>query len=233
MFAAIGRFAYRRRKAVLAVWAVAFAAGWPAASPCRASSRAAVSRGRTSPSQQAQAVMRERLGVGPTHLTIVFASDELDARGREFRAAQDEVLARLTPEERPGLIQVETAATTGSSSLISSDGAFDARRPVVRLQAEPVQDQIPRLRELVRSDALRTYVTGESAVYGDVEQVSARDLRMAESYTLPIAVLVLVLVFGTLVAAALPVIGGARRGDRHARAPSTCWPASSTCRSSP
>src|SRR5665647_98011 len=51
-------------------------------------------------------------------------------------------------------------------------------------------------------------VTGDPAVYADIEQISAEDLRTAETYTLPIAIIVLVLIFGTLVAAALPVIGG-------------------------
>ena len=161
-----------------------------------------------SPSQQAQAVMRERLGVGPTHLTIVFASDELDARGRAFRDAQEEALSRLTPEELPGLILVETAATTGSSALIANDARSSLAVLSFNARLEPVQDQIPRIRELVRTPDLRTYVTGEPAVYRDVEEVSARDLRTAESYTVPIAVLVLLLIFGTLVAAGLPVIGG-------------------------
>ncbi|MCX6362590.1 MAG: MMPL family transporter, partial [Actinobacteria bacterium] len=55
---------------------------------------------------------------------------------------------------------------------------------------------------------LTTYLTGDPAVYADIEQISAEDLRTAEMYTLPIAIIVLVLIFGTLVAAALPVIGG-------------------------
>ena len=45
-------------------------------------------------------------------------------------------------------------------------------------------------------------------MYAELEQRSAEDLRKAESYTIPVAILVLVLIFGTLVAAALPVIGG-------------------------
>lgn len=208
MFAAIGRFAFRRRKWVLAVWAAAFAAGLAGSIALPGVLKGGGFTRVGSPSQQAQQVMRQRLGVGPTHITVVFISDGLDARGPEFRAAQDEALARLTPEELPGLIRVETAASTGSASLISRDShsalavlSFDSK-------LESVQDQIPRIRDLVRSDVLRTYVTGEAAVYRDVAEVSARDLRVAESYTLPIAVLVLLLIFGTLVAAALPVLGG-------------------------
>ena len=51
-------------------------------------------------------------------------------------------------------------------------------------------------------------MTGDPAVYQALETVSASDLRRAETYALPFALIVLVLVFGSVVAAALPVVGG-------------------------
>ena len=208
MFASIGRFAYRRRWVVMAVWTAAFAAGSAATFSLPGVLKGGGFTRPDSPSQQAQRVMQERLGVGPTHLTIVFTSDELDARGPTFREEQARVLARLTPQTVPGLIEVATAATTGDSTMVSDDGRATLAVLSFNARLEPVQRRIPQIRELVRSPLLQTYVTGEPAVYRDVEEVSARDLRTAESYTLPFALLVLLLIFGTLVAAALPVIGG-------------------------
>jgi len=208
VFATLGRFVYRHRRIVLAAWAAAFAAGLAASVSLPGVLKGGGFTRGSSPSQQAQRVMQERLGVGPTHLTVVFTSDELDARGREFRAAQDRALARLTPRALPGLNEIETAASSGSSALISKDGRSSLAVLSFNARLEPVQDQITRIRDLVRSPVLRTYVSGEPAVFRDIEEVSARDLRTAESYTVPIAILVLLLIFGTLVAAALPVIGG-------------------------
>ena len=71
-----------------------------------------------------------------------------------------------------------------------------------------MQAQIPALRRALKPSGLTTYLTGDPAVYAELEQRSGEDLRTAESYTIPVAILVLVLIFGTLVAAALPVIGG-------------------------
>ena len=209
MFAAIGRFAYRRRKVVLAVWALAFVAGLAASvRPARRPQGRRLHAPRLAVPAGAARHAASASASGPTHLTIVFASDELDARGRRSRDAQEAALSRLTPEELPGLIDVETASSTGSSALISKDGHSALAVLSFNSGLEAVQDQIPLIRRLVRSPDLTTYVSGEPAVYRDVEEVSARDLRTAESYTIPIAVLVLLLIFGTLVASALPVIGG-------------------------
>jgi RND superfamily putative drug exporter len=64
------------------------------------------------------------------------------------------------------------------------------------------------VRRLLRPTQLETVITGEPAVYEAIQDLSAEDLRTAESYALPFALIVLILVFGSLVAAALPVIGG-------------------------
>ena len=58
------------------------------------------------------------------------------------------------------------------------------------------------------ANALKAYVTGEPAVDYDLSIISMRDLRRIELYALPVALLALILVFGTLVSAALPVITG-------------------------
>ena len=73
---------------------------------------------------------------------------------------------------------------------------------------EAVQGQLDRVRGLLQPGELETLITGEPAVYEAIQDVSAEDLRRAESYALPVALVVLVLVFGSLVAASLPVIGG-------------------------
>ncbi|HLZ09466.1 MAG TPA: MMPL family transporter, partial [Chloroflexota bacterium] len=68
---------------------------------------------------------------------------------------------------------------------------------------------LPAIREHLRSDVLQVDLTGSAAFYADVETVSESDLQRAEIITFPIALLALTLVFGSVVAAAGPlVIGG-------------------------
>jgi len=208
VFAALGRFVYRHRRIIVLVWAVAFVSGLLATTHVPGELKGGGFTNPTTPSQQAQTAMQERLGFGPALLTIVFTSPSLDARDPAFQAQVRTALAGLDREAFPKLLGVQTAASTGDASFISRDGhatfavlSFDA-------SSEQVQRIIPAVRARLAPTGLTTHLTGDPAVYADIERISAEDLRTAETYTLPIAVIVLVLIFGTLVAAALPVIGG-------------------------
>ncbi len=51
----------------------------------------------------------------------------------------------------------------------------------------------------------RTYVTGDPQTYNDITVTTTSDLRQAEEVTLPIAAILLIFVFGTLISAAIPL----------------------------
>lgn len=161
-----------------------------------------------SPSQRTVRLLQQRLDSGISLVTIVFTSDRLQASSPAFQEQQSRALSRLSPQAVPGLLRVNTAASTGWSDLVAADGGAALAVIEFDVPIEETQKQLPRLRELLVSTDLQTRITGDAAVYADVEQLSARDLRVAESYALPIALVVLLVVFGSLVAAGLPVIGG-------------------------
>jgi RND superfamily putative drug exporter len=208
VFAAIGRFAYRRRRIIVLAWVLAFAAGLVATAHVPSRLKGGGFTNPTTPSQQAQQAMQDRLGFGPAQLTIVFTSPTLDARSPSFQAQVKSALAGIDRTKFRTLLGVQTAASTGDSGFVSSDG--HATFAVLSFDAvtEQVQRMIPAIRATLTPTSLTTYITGDPAVYADIESTSAKDLRTAESYTIPVAVIVLVLIFGTLVAAALPVVGG-------------------------
>jgi len=71
-------------------------------------------------------------------------------------------------------------------------------------------DIIARLRTATRGFTGATLRwTGEAALNADMRQVSAADARAAERRVLPLAAVLLVVAFGTLVAATLPLVTGA------------------------
>jgi putative drug exporter of the RND superfamily len=62
------------------------------------------------------------------------------------------------------------------------------------------------LQALLPQSSVRGYLTGPSAIFHDMETVSDGDLRRVEIVTLPIALVVLLLIFGSVVASLTPVL---------------------------
>jgi RND superfamily putative drug exporter len=208
VFAAIGRFSYRFRWPVIAVWVVGFVLGLTAVPRLHGELKGGGFSNAGAPAQRALDLMHARLHTGLASIEIVFTSPSLDAAGPRFQAAESRALAGVTPTAVPGLQTVDTYASTGDRTLLSNDHRASLATLVFSTQIEQAQQQVERIQALLRPAGLRAYVTGDPAVYQALETVSASDLRRAETYALPFALVVLVIVFGSLVAAALPVIGG-------------------------
>ncbi len=123
-----------------------------------------------------------------------------------FQAAIDRSLARVrTLPSVTGII-----LPSADPSLISDDG--DTAYAIAGLSAEPEEAQrlVPEFEAaLVPQDEVRISVTGAGASYRDIETASQRDLRRAEVIVFPIALVALLLVFGSVVAALMPLAIGA------------------------
>jgi RND superfamily putative drug exporter len=204
----MGRFSYRFRWPVIAVWSVAFVLGLVAVPRLHHELKGGGFSNSSAPAQRALDLMQRRLHTGLAETAIVFTSPTLEARSPRFQKAEAQALSGVTPATIAGLQTVQTYASSGDPTLISGDGKASVANLVFGVQIEQAQQQIAQIRARLRPGGLTAYITGDPAVYQALETVSASDLRRAETYALPFALLVLVLIFGSVVAAALPVIGG-------------------------
>ena len=106
--------------------------------------------------------------------------------------------------------QVASYAGSEDPRFISEDGKKSYAVVTSNVSVDETRNVVDEVRSKVRSDKLETYVTGAPAVYQDLEDASNEDVKQAEKYAFPFAVVILIFAFGTLVAAGVPVlIGGA------------------------
>ncbi len=221
MFAAIGRFSYRHRWSVVTVWTLAFVVGLFLTTRLSSELKGGGFSDPHSPGQRALDLMNARLHTGLSTMSVVFArptsaapsgatpsAASLRADQAPFQALEARALARVTPRTIPHLMSVQTYATSGDRTLLAKDASASVAVLTFDAPLDQAQKEVPLVRSSLLKTPLDAYVTGEPAVYADLEELSARDLRHAESYALPFALVVLLLVFGSVVAAALPVIGG-------------------------
>jgi RND superfamily putative drug exporter len=150
--------------------------------------------------------MVDEFGLPRATLTIVFESDNLSARSKEYQRAEDEALDPLRDMEH--IRSVTTYADTKEQRFLSEDGNKTYALVGFNVSVAETQNLVDEVRRKVRSDELTTYVTGPSAVYLDITNASAEDIRRAEKYAFPLALVILVIAFGTLVAAGIPVLIG-------------------------
>jgi RND superfamily putative drug exporter len=206
VFARWGRFVYRFRRVVallavvLGVASVGFAA--------QASDE--LSSGGWLDNDAESSVVSQRLadefGGGQSALIVLFRSSTLgDATSPEYQAAVADAISDLRDDER--VTGVVGYAETRDRRFISERG--DATYVVVQLDmtAEQSVAAVEPLREQIHPPAgLAFQLSGYGPLTKDSAAQSERDLQRAEAVSLPIAALVLLLVFASLVAAAMPLL---------------------------
>ncbi|RNL60611.1 MMPL family transporter [Nocardioides marmoriginsengisoli] len=158
-----------------------------------------------------QELARERAVFGNKNVDVVaiFRSESLAATDPQFKADVEETLAGVPKD---AVTSVLTAWDTGDPAMISTDG--HAVQVLVSLAGETQNDQadsndvvMPAL-ERTAGD-LEVDLAGPWAVYTGVNETVSEDLARAELITLPIVLILSLLIFGSLVAAAMPVMVGA------------------------
>lgn len=206
MFAFLGRVAYRGRWVILIVWGAALLLSLPLLPRVAGSLKVGGFSSPNTEAARAREVLERELGFAPSTLLVVYQSDSLRADDPAFAAAIERSLAgvRALPSVT-GII-----LPSADPSLISNDG--DTAYAVAGLSAAPEEAQrlVPEFEAaIVPQDEVRISVTGAGASYRDIETASQRDLRRAEVIVFPIALIALLLVFGSVVAALMPLAIGA------------------------
>jgi len=205
MFAVWGRFVYRRRWPVLAVSGVLLLASiFIVAQGGKLQSGGFIE---TSESGRASRLIeRELPRAGAATFTLLFSSDRLTATSAEFRAAVDAALAPLRKDPRVATIITPFDGTAlDPTRIISKDGHAVAVDVAAKDDLATARDYYPELRALVRSDTLGIQATGLLAINNGFNEVLQEDLRRAETVSLPLALVLLLVVFGSIVAALVPL----------------------------
>src|SRR5829696_1119532 len=206
MFEALGRAAYRRRWWVIAA-AVAFlavAGGWgtgvfgtltgagfddPASDSYRAAQRAAA-----------------ELGRDDADVLVLYSSPDRTVDDPAFRRAVTSTLAAL-----PTSVVERTTSWygTGAAPLVSADR--HATYAVLVLRGDDEEERtagLAAIEDSLAAPGLRTQVGGGVTIGRDIEERISADIARAEMLSMPVLLVLLVVIFGSVVAAGLPLAIG-------------------------
>lgn len=200
------------RYLVMVAWACLLIFGLVLAPRLREVFEREVVTGATGEAQEAADIIAGEFSTrSPYEQLLVFRSSLHSVDDPEYREAAERVIAAA---ERTGRVtSTDSYYSTGDASLVSADrhttyailnlrsrthtdGMISSGKIIDEVKAEP------------KPKWLEAYVTGEEAASAELLNISQESVMNAERVGLPAALLVLVLVFGALVAAGIPLVMG-------------------------
>ena len=144
---------------------------------------------------------------GESDVAAIYSSDTLQVGDSEFRRAVEDVVADL-PED--AVESVTTWYDNRAPGLV----AEDQHSTLVTISLDAVDDdalteEYEQVEPHLEAHGLDTEVAGQMAIYGDVNDTVSEDIERAEILSMPLVLLLSLVIFGSVVAALLPVGVGA------------------------
>ena len=204
MFEALGRVMYRRRRWVVAlsVAFVVFAGVW--GTGVFGAMTGGGFEDPDSESSKAAEVAAQALGRNSPDAVVLYRSDRLTVDDPAFRSAVEESLA-AAPQDL--LARTTTFWGTGLPALVSTDR--HATYAVLQFADDTDdEDAIAAIRDDVHAPGLTTRIGGNAVVNQDINDRVSADIARAETISMPILLVLLVLIFGSFAAASLPLAIG-------------------------
>src|SRR5215470_16679319 len=208
MFESWGRVVYRRRRLVLviALIGVAFAAIWGTGVFGKLQS----SGGFTPPSSESQRssdLATAAFGRDAGDVVVLYSSPTQTVRSPAFRSAVTGTLAALPHSE---VASYATYWSTRSPQFVSASGR--ETYAVIELKGatdDARQKSYDAIKNQLDARGLRTQVGGTVPTFEAVGNEVKSDIGRAEGLSMPVLLIVLLVIFGSLAAASLPLaIGG-------------------------
>jgi RND superfamily putative drug exporter len=206
VFSRWGAFVYRRRRVVLLL-AVLLGAGMSILAT--RTSGELIAGGWLDPNSESAQVsdrLRNEFGLGNSNLIALFrTTTSASATSAEFQAAIAEAVAPLVAD--PRVTGVTGYAETADARFISTAG--DAAYVLIGLDMTDDASVKVAAELMAKADPPAGYsvaFTGYGPLQRDASAQEERDLQKAEAVSLPIAAIVLVTVFASLIAAAIPLL---------------------------
>jgi RND superfamily putative drug exporter len=208
VFETLGHFVYRKRRSTLVLTAVFLGAAVILLVRGGTLSTGVI---RDLEAERA-AVLAKTVGNHPSETTfvVVFHADGLDPSGAAFRDAESSALAPLRADDRVArVLTAEDAPPPLGRGMANREAGSSFALVTLAGDVQQAQRAYPAVRAELSSDRLAITATGQVPFAHDLDRTLEHDLVRAEMISLPLALVVLLFVFRTVVAAALPVGVGA------------------------
>ncbi|MBJ6361953.1 MMPL family transporter [Paenibacillus sp. GCM10012307] len=207
----LGLTAYRLRKWIVAVWIIAVLglAVFAVQLPGVLKGNGFTMKGSF---QEVNQLLKDRFKVYDTTVLLLF-EQSVDGDYSKFEAQIRQTMDRLLALPLQGLATAtgpfEGKGVSASDKMMKDGVAYAALG--FDLEAKHMKDNLSSIQDAVnglKKEGIPVKLTGAPIIENDLNTASQEDLTRAEMIGLPVALIVLLLAFGGLIAAGLPLIVG-------------------------
>jgi RND superfamily putative drug exporter len=208
-FVALATFVVRFRWLVVAVWLILLVAAGGLLAPRvpRVLQGGGFQVPGSESTRTAEVIDREFDAANRNTLVVVFRSEVATVDTPAFRNAVQEAERRLG--RISGVRSIDSFFQNGNPLLIGRDRQTSLSIAALTGNERDIEGYVGQVRTALADIPLEHYVTGQPASNVDVRMVSEEDLRRAEFITLPVAAVLLLIVFRTVAATLIPLVLGA------------------------
>jgi trehalose monomycolate/heme transporter len=208
MFEAWGRFIFRRRRLVLLIagLAVIAAAAWGTGVFGKLQSAGGFAPAASQSQQEANLAARA-FGPDAADVVVLYSSKDLAVSSPAYKSAVTSSLANLP---RADVVAAQTYWSTGSSRFTSANG--HETFALLQLRGRGDQAKIKSFKAIegrLTAAGLTVRAGGQIPTEESINKEVTGDIGRAEGISMPVLLLLLLVIFGSLAAASLPLaIGG-------------------------
>ncbi len=205
MFYRLGKLATRYRWLIVGFWLVVVGIALPFAPQASGVLQSGGFVSADAESERAITLLTQKLHLDQTIVQVIFTSQRYTADSPQF--VQESQVALAGVSAMPQVSSIISFVDNPRQISIDRHAAY------VNVLLKPDPDSAPKLlpelqRRLRPVPDLKTSIGGGPVFYEDIQSVSENDLRRAEILAFPFALIALLLVFRSVVAAMLPALVG-------------------------
>jgi RND superfamily putative drug exporter len=207
----IAGFSFRHKWWILGVWLLMLVMSGAAASGLSSVLSTEFKDLSGSESAKAQDLQKERIGDPPMVETLVVRNEQLTTDDPQFQSIVNDLARRIGLMK--GVEGVQTYLDTGAPGMVSADRHAALTSVTLGSDVTQAEKDVVKVVEAVKTAAdenpsFQINITGLSSSNREFNKIAEKDLAAAEQFGLPIALIVMVIAFGALIAAGVPLVLG-------------------------
>lgn len=207
MFERIAQTVTRHPVYVVAAWVLLVLLAIPLARLAPSHLAANASSVKNSEAQTVNRILVGAFGQTVTDRTVLVSESEIPASDPRFKAVYNRLMGRVGRLQ--GVLGITRFDSPSPLKQVSADGKVTATLLDTRLEGgDAIIEAVRQAARAAQTSEIKFYVTGATAVTKDFLRLLEADVKRSELIALPLTAVVMVLAFGALVAASLPLIIG-------------------------